>query len=116
MFKKVTRWQKLSFPASQLEDNRPEIFYAAGRKLCAVKTTEGFFAIEDKCPHNGFSLSQGTTTPDGISIVCPLHRYAYNLKTGRCSHSSGGGARVFPMEEREDGLYIGIEETEWSLW
>ena len=113
MFRKVVRWQKLSFPASQLEENRPEIFYAAGRKLCAVKTGEGIYAIEDKCPHNGFSLSQGTVTSDGM-IVCPLHRYAYRLSNGRCTHSSGGAARVFPMEVREDGLYIGIEEPEWG--
>lgn len=114
MFKKVIRWQKLSFPATQLEVNRPEIFYAAGRKLCAIKTVEGIFAIEDKCPHNGFSLSQGTTTTDGLNLVCPLHRYAYNLKTGRCSHGSGGAARVFPLEEREGVLFIGIEETLWG--
>ena len=92
----------------------PEIFYAAGRKLIAIKNQECIFAIEDRCPHNGFSLSQGATTEDGTSIVCPLHRYAYNLKTGRCSNGSGGAARVFPMEEREDGLYIGIEETQWG--
>jgi nitrite reductase/ring-hydroxylating ferredoxin subunit len=114
MFRKVTRWQKLSFTAAQLDEKYPEIFYAAGRKLCAVKTSAGIFAIEEKCPHNGFSLAQGKTTPDGENIVCPMHRYAYNLKTGRCSHSSGGGARVYPMEEREGALYIGIEETEWG--
>lgn len=114
MFKKVIRWEKLSFPASQLEEKIPEVKYAAGRKLCMVRTSEGIFAVEDKCPHNGFSLSQGNTTSDGLSIVCPLHRYAFNLKTGRCSNGSGGAARVFPVEEREDGLFIGIEETEWG--
>lgn len=114
MFRKQTRWIRMSFPASQLEEKVGEIVYAAGRKLCFMRTSQGIFAIEEKCPHNGFSLAQGTITPDGMHIVCPLHRYQYNLKTGRCSHSSGGAARVFPIEEREDGLYLGVEETIWG--
>lgn len=114
MFRKVMRWEKLSFPSTQLEEKIPEIQYIAGRKMCVVKTNAGIFAIEDRCPHNGFSLSQGTTTSDGLNIVCPLHRYAFNLKTGRCSNGSGGAARVFPIEDREGVLYIGIEETEWG--
>jgi 3-phenylpropionate/trans-cinnamate dioxygenase ferredoxin subunit len=114
MFRKEIRWIRLSFPASQLQENQIEIAYAAGMKLCFVKNENGIFAFTDKCPHNGFSLSSGTITSDGNSVVCPLHRYAYNLKTGRCSHGSGGAARVFPVEEREDGLYIGVEETRWG--
>jgi 3-phenylpropionate/trans-cinnamate dioxygenase ferredoxin subunit len=114
MFRKEIRWIRMSFPASQLEEKIPEVKFVAGRKMAFVRTPEGIFAIEDRCPHNGFSLSQGTTTEDGLSIVCPLHRYQYNMKTGRCSHGSGGAARVFPVEEREDGLYIGIEETRWG--
>lgn len=114
MFRKEIRWIKMSFPAAELELQIPEIKYVVGKKVCFIRTSAGIFAIEDKCPHNGFSLSRGTTTGDGISIVCPLHRYQYNMKTGRCSHSSGGAAHVFPVEEREDGLYIGVEETRWG--
>lgn len=114
MFRKEIRWIKMSFPASQLAEKVGEVVYAAGRKLCFMRTSEGVFAIEDKCPHNGFPLSQGKLSQDGKSIVCPMHRYQYNLQTGRCSHSSGGAARVFPVEEREGGLYIGVEETIWG--
>lgn len=114
MFRKETRWIKLSFSASGLMENRIEIAYVAGMKLCFVSNAQGIFAFEEKCPHNGFALSAGTITSDGKSIVCPLHRYAYDMKTGRCSHGSGGAARVFPVEEREDGLYIGVQETRWG--
>ncbi len=104
----------MPFPASELHEDVAEVRYVVGKKMCFMRTAAGVFAIQDKCPHNGFSLSQGIPTEDGLSIVCPLHRYQYNMQTGRCSHSSGGGAHVFPVEEREDGLYIGVEETRWG--
>jgi nitrite reductase/ring-hydroxylating ferredoxin subunit len=114
MFRKETRWIKMSFSADELELNRTDIRYVAGKKVCFTRTTGGVFAFEDKCPHNGFSLSLGKISADGLAIVCPLHRYQYNMKTGRCSHSSGGAAFVFPVESREDGLYVGVEETRWG--
>lgn len=114
MFRTVIRWIRLSVAPENIPVGIPEIIYAAGKKICLVKTVKGIFAIEDKCPHNGFSLSRGKCTDDGEAIVCPLHRYAFDFKTGRSRTGAGGAARVFPIEQREDGLFLGVEEREWG--
>lgn len=79
-----------------------------------MQTDKGIFAIEERCPHNGFSLAKGKCTDDGEAIVCPLHRYAFDFKTGRSRNGGGGAARVFPVEIREGIIFIGTEEIEWG--
>lgn len=116
MFKKIIRWHSLGSPLTAFPLGRPVVRYVAGKKLCIVHTAKGIFAIEEKCPHNGFSLAQGKCTEDGEAIVCPLHRYAFDFSTGRSRNGGGGAARVFPVELREDIVFVGTEETEWGWW
>jgi 3-phenylpropionate/trans-cinnamate dioxygenase ferredoxin component len=40
-----------------------------------------YFAIEDACPHSGWSLSLGKL--DGHKITCPGHAWVIDLQTGR---------------------------------
>jgi nitrite reductase/ring-hydroxylating ferredoxin subunit len=114
MFKTVIRWHNLKLKPEHLEKEVPLVQYAGGRKMLLVKTDKGIFAIEEKCPHNGFSLARGTCTVDGEAIICPLHRYAFYFSTGRSRNGGGGAARVFPVEIREGIVFVGTEETQWG--
>ncbi|GAB4149009.1 MAG: hypothetical protein Fur0041_22340 [Bacteroidia bacterium] len=114
MFRTEIRWHKIHNMHESALSVKPLVQYIAGRKICLLKTEKGLYAIEDKCPHNGFSLSKGWCTEDGGAIVCPLHRFAFNLENGRAL-TTGGAARVYPLEQREDGLFIGIKETIWGF-
>jgi nitrite reductase/ring-hydroxylating ferredoxin subunit len=38
------------------------------------------FAIEDACSHAGASLSEGHR--HGTSVICPMHGYVFDLRTG----------------------------------
>lgn len=49
--------------------------------IVVVRLGEEVFAIEDSCNHAGASLAKGPVTPDEC-IVCPLHGYAFSLRTG----------------------------------
>ena len=73
------------------------------------KTEDGeLTALIDKCPHQGKRLSDGWCEEN--KVVCPYHRYSFDLKTGL---GSGTGIDVFPLSEREDGLYVGINRWVW---
>lgn len=41
-------------------------------------------AVEDACNHAGASLSEGELDESGRCIVCPMHAYVFELKTGKC--------------------------------
>ena len=78
-------------------------------KICLAHTRFGLFAVADACPHLGESLSKGTTNYLN-EVVCPWHSYRYNLQTGAECKYRTRPARTFLLENRSDGLYIGVPE------
>ena len=113
---KKYRWVKIFSSEEEMKNCvQPMRIYstlADGKKICIVHGTDGFYAVKDKCPHNGFSLSGGYCTEQN-SIVCPLHRYHFDLKTGRALSGGGSRAEVYPIKITEAGVLMGIEEFSW---
>lgn len=118
-FHKQTTWYRVyptvEEPKKYIPLNRAETVRVGNRNVCIVNSPKGLFAISDRCPHNGFPLVKGWCTKDGDGIVCPLHRYAFSFENGRAIAGSGN-MTVYPLEEREDGVYVGIEETVFRLF
>ena len=119
LFKKQITWLKL-FDSTTAANNqvalgRVTTIQVGKKKVCIAHTIEGFFAVNDKCPHNGASLGNGYCTNEG-SVVCPVHRYHFDLKTGRAKSGGGDYVQTYPIEVREDGVFIGFEETVWNLF
>jgi 3-phenylpropionate/trans-cinnamate dioxygenase ferredoxin subunit len=80
----------------------------AGREICMLHYQEKLFACTAKCPHAGGRLSQGFMDGNG-NIVCPVHRYRFNVKNGVNSSGEGYHLKTYPVKEEEDGIFIGIE-------
>jgi 3-phenylpropionate/trans-cinnamate dioxygenase ferredoxin subunit len=85
--------------------------------LCLVHAPEGFFAVDDKCPHQGLPISRGGICENG-HVVCPFHRFAWNLKTGRESRGVEANIHLYPVSLKAEGLFIGVEQTKrwWRKW
>lgn len=82
--------------------------------ICVARLPEGYFAIDDKCPHAGARLGMGKCTEEG-KVVCPVHRYQYDAKTGKGHPGQGDYVNTYPMETRSDGVYIGLEKKWWQF-
>ncbi len=52
-----------------------------GTKVLLANLDGQFYAIADRCPHMGGSLSEGKR--EGNLIVCPNHGAAFDLTTGQ---------------------------------
>lgn len=78
-----------------------------GRAICLAKTAEGIKAFSNKCPHAGAELSEGKLDHRG-NIVCCKHNYHFNLTHGRDALNEGYFLKIYPVEEREDGVYVGM--------
>ena len=64
-----------------LRINEPRLVKANGRNICIVLKGEEIIAFRNECPHMGESLHRGNINYLG-EIICPLHTYRFNLKTG----------------------------------
>ena len=51
-----------------------------GKDVAVFRTAEGFFAVDDLCPHMGASLSGGYVE-DGV-VTCPWHYWRFRLSDG----------------------------------
>jgi len=90
-----------------LVNNRPQLVIIGTQRICLVLHDDSLLAIEDRCSHNGESLSKGIVNYVG-EVICPWHGYRFNLKTGRESGERSHDLVTFPVKESEDGVFIGI--------
>ncbi|MDJ0700527.1 MAG: thiamine pyrophosphate-binding protein [Woeseiaceae bacterium] len=86
----------------------------AGVHSMALTNIDGeYTAMENRCPHQGGPLGEGSIEvgADGQCwLRCPWHGWDFDPKTGR---PPGGhedsGQPLFPVDVRDDGIYVGIE-------
>ncbi len=79
-----------------------------GKKITLAKWKEGYFAFAQKCPHASGRMSAGYINPLG-QVVCPLHRYAFDMKNGRYTSGEGYFLKTYPVEQRPEGIFIGFK-------
>ena len=108
------RWIKiLTSQEASTPENFIRLLKVDGKKICLVKVDSDFFATQSRCPHAGADLSQGFCKDK--KLICAFHRYEYDLQTGRGAPGQGDYIDIYPIERREDGLYIGFKET-WGFF
>lgn len=104
-------WHKIADHIGALDfaDNNIAVIELNGKKICIGKHHELVFAFAYKCPHAGGIMADGHIDALG-NIVCPLHRYKYNMQNGRNVSGEGYFLKHWPVEQREDGVFVGIED------
>jgi nitrite reductase/ring-hydroxylating ferredoxin subunit len=53
-----------------------------GHRICLVRTSEGVFALDNACPHQGYGLIQGDLTGD--LLTCEWHNWKFRVSDGAC--------------------------------
>ena len=111
MNKKYT-WHKIADHINELDfaKNNIAVIDVTDKKMCVGKYKDSLFAFAYRCPHAGAPLSDGFIDVLG-NIVCPFHHYRYDLKNGRNIGGEGYYLKNWPVENREDGIYVGLEEN-----
>jgi len=108
--KKIT-WHRIAEDINDLDfaSNNIAVLELKGKTICIGKTAAGIFAFAYKCPHAGGIMADGFIDAIG-NLVCPMHRYKFSLKNGRNTSGEGYYMKHWPVEVREDGIYVGLEE------
>ena len=110
-------WHKIADTVQELQFNENNLLAldVNGKKITLAKINDAIRACAYKCPHAGGILADGFIDAAG-NIVCPIHRYKFNLQNGRNSSGEGYYLKTFGVEIREDGVYIGFEEKGLFGW
>lgn len=78
----------------------------AGKKICLIHEQGSLHATSARCPHAGADLSGGWC--ENGRLICPYHRRAFDLRSGRGDPGQGDYVTVYPLEKRGDAWFIGI--------
>jgi nitrite reductase/ring-hydroxylating ferredoxin subunit len=90
-----------------LTEGQPRLLIVQGKRICMVRRENVLYAVDDKCPHNGESLSKGTVNYLG-EIICPWHGQRFSLKTGREGEERSRDLITYPVKQDQEGVYIGL--------
>jgi nitrite reductase/ring-hydroxylating ferredoxin subunit len=77
---------------------------AEGHNLALFAHGERVWAVDNRCPHMGFPLSQGTVK-EGI-LTCHWHHARFDLATGGAFDQFADDVRAFPVEVRGDEVWV----------
>ncbi len=102
-------WYKVLQSKSDLIEGRV-ITVNAGEKQIALSHFEGkICAIDNHCPHQRGPLGEGSIE-NGI-LRCPWHGWDFHPCSGKAP-GFDDGVDDYPVEERNDGIYVGVLEEE----
>ena len=81
-----------------------------GHRLCLVRTSDGVFALDQACPHEGYGLTTGEL--DGDLITCAWHNWKFRVNDGKCMLGEED-VRTYPVTVADDGtLSVAFSEPE----
>ncbi|HSU27661.1 MAG TPA: Rieske 2Fe-2S domain-containing protein [Chitinophagaceae bacterium] len=108
-------WHKVAEHINEFDfaENNIAVANLDNKQICLAKHKDSYFAFAYKCPHAGGILADGHIDAIG-NVVCPVHRYKYSIANGRNTSGEGYYMKTYPVEIREEGVYVGVEKT--SFW
>ena len=107
MSEKKMTWVKVLENADQLLDERVMTVTAGHKSFCLTHHEGKFGCLDNKCPHQGGPLGEGSIE-NGL-LRCPWHGWDYDPISGKAP-GFDDGVEAFPVEIRDDGVYIQLEE------
>jgi pyruvate oxidase len=98
-------WQKV-LERDDLPDGRVTTVTAGAKSLALVHYDGKYAALDNHCPHQGGPLGEGSIE-NGL-LRCPWHGYDYDPLTGSSPGEFVDEASCFPLEVRDDGVYVAV--------
>ena len=84
-------------------------FVADGAKVCVVHLDGDWYAIDDTCSHEDYSLSEGDLWPDEREIECWKHGSTFSLLTGEPqSLPATRAVPVYPVRVDGDDVIVTV--------
>ncbi|MFZ4517987.1 MAG: thiamine pyrophosphate-binding protein [Microthrixaceae bacterium] len=98
-------WRKVAEPDG-VPEGRVRTVTVDNRTLALSRHGGRCGALDNRCPHQGGPLGEGTI--EGDVLRCPWHGYDYDPVTGTPPPPFTDAPACFEVEERPDGVYVAL--------
>jgi nitrite reductase (NADH) small subunit len=89
---------------SEVPPGMARVVEPAGRSVALVNIEGALFALDNRCPHRGGPLGEGTLR--GSVLTCPWHGWQWDVKTGAHANNPAVKVACFPVTVDRDVVYI----------
>ncbi len=84
-----------ALPLADLHPGHPRLLRLGGQPVALFRLTDGrVFAVDNRCPHEGYPLVQGAVS--GQTLTCVWHNFKFDLQSGECLLGDED-VRTFPV-------------------
>lgn len=80
----------------------------AGKQILLLAAENGIFASNNRCPHEGFPLSEATLDCPAI-LTCNWHNWKFDLASGE-TLVGGDLLRRYPVEVRDGAVWLDVSD------
>ncbi len=109
-----TVWYKVA-ERGELRQGEVRAVQAGSRSIALTCHLGQIGALDNACPHQGGPLGEGSIEcNDGEKdcwLRCPWHGWDFDPLTGKSPGSHDDGVTTYPVEERDDGIYVAVQES-----
>ena len=93
---------------ADLSPGKPALVTLDDRDVAVIRRGDEILAIGNECPHQGGSLCDGWV--EGDSVICPLHGWEFDLRSGACMTVPGESVPRYTATVEDGAIYL--EEAE----
>ena|SRR6056297_645347 len=94
----------------EFEENVGKAVPVDGRMVAVFKTPDGWYAIDDLCPHMGASLAEGYVEEN--TVTCPWHAWRFCVKDGTWEDNPRTKVDCFEVKVEGDDVLVRQREQD----
>ena len=93
---------------SDLGTHGRKLVRCGGKQVLVLAQQDRLFAIANRCPHEGYPLSEGTVGP-GCVLTCNWHNWKFDLATGEALVGRDP-VRTYEVTERDGEIFVDVHD------
>ena len=93
---------------SELGAHGRKVVRSGGKQILVIAEQDRLFAVANRCPHEGYPLSEGTLGP-GCVLTCNWHNWKFDLATGEALVGRDP-VRTYEIAERGGEIFIDVSD------
>ena len=100
-----------AIPVTKLEPDGRRIYRVNGKQILLIKTDTGVHACNNRCPHEGYPLIEGSISSQAKDCVltCNWHNWKFDLVSGE-TLVGGDRLRRYPVEVRDGVIWLDVAD------
>lgn len=93
----------------ELRNGRRALFRDGRRQIALFLVGDSVHAVDNRCPHEGYPLMQGTVDEEKRLLTCQWHNWKFQLPSGDCVLGEDH-VRAYPTRVEDGDVYVDVTD------